>query len=293
MPSHPSQTFAAVKARYLIAGFFVTTLIAIIAYIIIVPDDGQVTEVPITDAILGFAYSAMICVIPLLICWRKGLLRDFSLGEWPSAKQVRLYLSLGAPMVGIAIFAFFLVYLPLSYVAPDFVTAWALDDPRLIWWQGNTDTLIASGINIVTMVIVAPVVEELFFRGFLLNRLWHKYGFGAGAVLSSIAFAIGHVEMLGAMVFGIVLSVIYARTGSLIGPILVHMANNAIVVMLMLTEGALTGDIANWTLDGFRSDWWLAVAGAIVGVPWLAWYCWMHLRAETHPQPVEAVTEPE
>ena len=88
---------------------------------------------------------------------------------------------------------------------------------------------------------------------------------------SSIAFATLHVEIVGAIVFGIVLSLIYVKTKSLIGPIIAHVSNNAIVFLVVILEGIVYDDISE--LDEFRAYWWLAALGAAVGVPWLVWIC--------------------
>ena len=63
-------------------------------------------------------------------------------------------------------------------------------------------------------------MEELVFRGFLLNRWLAKYGTRVGVGLSAGCFALLHSEILGAGVFAVILSLVYLRTHSLAGPIL-------------------------------------------------------------------------
>lgn len=99
--------------------------------------------------------------------------------------------------------------------------------------------------------VLVPVGEELLFRGFLLGTLlqWFRRRhvgdhFAMWAVLSSAAaFGIGHLGNLGhvstafvilqvsvAVVFGIVAGHVRVRTGSVVGPVLMHMTMNVIAV---------------------------------------------------------------
>ena len=54
-----------------------------------------------------------------------------------------------------------------------------------------------SGIAgaIVYSLIQTSFTEELFFRGFLLKRIGHKFGFYAGNIIQSILFALLHCAM--------------------------------------------------------------------------------------------------
>lgn len=72
---------------------------------------------------------------------------------------------------------------------------------------------------LVVAVFVAPVVEELVFRGVLLTRWAAKWGPTVGILLSSFVFGIGHdVDFVGAFTFGIVMSLLYMSTRTLLIP---------------------------------------------------------------------------
>ena len=192
---------------------------------------------------------------------------------WPPRNELWAYILLGIPLIAIAILGFYILYLPLSYVFPDSVVWWALDTPPFYRWSGTPEILLASGINAITSVLIGPVVEEFFFRGFLLNRWRRKYGVEFAVIFSSIIFAVLHVEFIGGIVFGAVLALIYIKTGSLIGPIIAHISNNAIDLLWTIFDDVVYGELSSPTLDEFRSDWWVALLGAAVGVPWLLWFC--------------------
>ncbi|MGI9415314.1 MAG: CPBP family intramembrane glutamic endopeptidase [Hyphomicrobiales bacterium] len=292
MTPGPSPAFAAIKSRYLFIGLVAVALIILIAYAIFIPFYDPVPTATVAEAVIGMALYVLIGAFLLLACWLAGVLGEVSLGGWPDRRQTWIYLSLGIPMIGIAMLGIYLLYLPLSYYAPDFVDAFVLEEIPLFLPGWDTRALTVNGINILAMVVVGPIVEEVLFRGFLFNRLWQKYSLKTAVIISSVAFALLHIEIIGGIVFGVVLALIYARTHSLIGPILIHMSNNALIAVLLLWDGAVTGTATGQTLAEFRGDWWMAALGAVIGVPWIAWYSWTYLRQPADPHPAAAETQP-
>ena len=83
----------------------------------------------------------------------------------------------------------------------------------------------------VGAVVLAPAIEELLFRGVLLNRWAAKWSVGTAVVASSIAFGILHGNPVGITVAGLVMAVLYLRTGTLLVPIAFHAANNFIATI--------------------------------------------------------------
>jgi hypothetical protein len=80
----------------------------------------------------------------------------------------------------------------------------------------------------------APLVEELFFRGFLYPALARRWGLAAGVVVTSALFAMIHASQLAhawaplLLLFfvGIVLTVVRARTHSVATTLLIHVGYN-------------------------------------------------------------------
>jgi len=78
--------------------------------------------------------------------------------------------------------------------------------------------------------LVAPLFEEVVFRGLLFGWLRTRMGFIYSALLSSGVFALSHFDSASfpvQMVFGILLSYLYEKDRTLIAPILCHIARNA------------------------------------------------------------------
>jgi len=89
--------------------------------------------------------------------------------------------------------------------------------------------LVAAGL-----LVIAPILEELFFRGVLLQRWGHLWNLRRAIVLSAIFFAVIHMEPVGSLLFGILMCLLYLHTRSLVLPAIVHFLNN-FVVFLVLT----------------------------------------------------------
>ena len=91
-------------------------------------------------------------------------------------------------------------------------------------------------------VFLFPVIEELFFRGFLLTFLKNYTSTWLAIVLSAGVFAFAHLN-LGAVLplwlLGIILGVAYEHTGSLVLPMGIHACFNlATALSLLMDKGS-------------------------------------------------------
>jgi len=93
-------------------------------------------------------------------------------------------------------------------------------------------------------VVIGPVTEELFFRIFLFNAMRKWWGFWPAAVVSSILFGLAHGQqpftavMVVSLSFplaigGVILCLIYVRTGSAWSNIITHASFNALSLLLI------------------------------------------------------------
>lgn len=135
------------------------------------------------------------------------------------------------------------------------------------WWGGISALL--------ALVLVAPVTEELLFRGWLLPDLKEQYGETRGLLWSSALFGLAHIEaaaVLYAALGGLVLGAVALRTKSTLASIAMHAGVNALPLLL---PAKLI------RVEGFNTlgqqvehiSWWLlllAVAGA-AGALMIVW----------------------
>ena len=106
-------------------------------------------------------------------------------------------------------------------------------------FQKNEDVVVLVLMG-VTAVIVAPICEEVVFRGYLYPVLKKFNGLWVGAVVSALIFSAAHGSMsalLPLFIFGLALVYLYERTGSIWAPMVVHfLFNGATVAMQMLVR---------------------------------------------------------
>jgi uncharacterized protein len=128
-------------------------------------------------------------------------------------------------------------------------SAWGLDALQMphpeqesveTFRQYNQSTTIAWFM--LQAVFLFPVIEELFFRGFLLTFLKNYTSTWLAIVLSAGVFAFAHLNLGAALplwFLGVVLGVAYEHTGSLVVPIGIHACFNlATGLSLLMDKGS-------------------------------------------------------
>ena len=93
------------------------------------------------------------------------------------------------------------------------------------------------------VVLVGPVAEEVFFRGYFFRFTSQRAGLPVGLFLSSVMFAVIHWNASGFLIYlgiGCVLAWVYHRTGRIVAPIVGHVTLNAIVLVVsaLMVEGS-------------------------------------------------------
>jgi membrane protease YdiL (CAAX protease family) len=114
-----------------------------------------------------------------------------------------------------------------------------LDDAARELADKATDPL-GVALLFVIVVLGAPVVEELFFRGLLQRSLLRRVAPVLAVAISALVFGVTHFQLLqfpALVAFGAILGFLALRTGRLGPSIVAHMAFNAVtVIALVLTS---------------------------------------------------------
>jgi membrane protease YdiL (CAAX protease family) len=115
---------------------------------------------------------------------------------------------------------------------------------RLIFVQrpGGIGLLLLA---LLVTAVAAPICEEVFFRGMLFRLLRTRVPLWAAVLLSAMAFGLAHASPAVSpallptfMYMGIVLAVVYVRTGWLTNNILLHALSNAIATVAVYYQAA-------------------------------------------------------
>ena len=94
--------------------------------------------------------------------------------------------------------------------------------------------LLPESALLLWAAVLAPIVEEMYFRGRLQDVFTSKLGPGWAGLVCSLAFAAIHgipAFLPAYLVFGYALLFLRRRTGGLAAPILAHMINNAFALI--------------------------------------------------------------
>lgn len=115
---------------------------------------------------------------------------------------------------------------------------------------------------VLTLVVMAPLFEEVIFRGVILESTRARYGVMAALLVSSFVFGLMHMHptvAVNAFFIGLILGVLYIAADSLWTPIILHAVNNGISY-LALAAGYGTATVAE--LIGNRTVYMLVYIGA-------------------------------
>jgi membrane protease YdiL (CAAX protease family) len=122
------------------------------------------------------------------------------------------------------------------------------------------------------IVVLAPLGEEILFRGFLQKFLEEHWQDVTRAVLvTSLFFAIIHLNpfwLIQIYMLGVILGFLAWRTGSIWASFILHAANN-LVALLFTNYNQVLDDIYTW--QGHVAPWILLIGGGCiyVGFNWL------------------------
>lgn len=141
------------------------------------------------------------------------------------------------------------------------------------YYQGisTNDNFVSSNNNIaliyslISTLLIAPIVEELFYRKFLLDKLLRKNKPILAIIVSSICFSIMHIEtpnnLIPTFISGIILGIIYLKTKRIGYCIILHFIVNLIIV----TTNNIGTSYDNW-LIGYNFDiyYWISFGIGII-----------------------------
>ena len=135
------------------------------------------------------------------------------------------------------------------------------------WYEAfckQMENISASSWSMILMtVVLAPILEEILFRGIILKGMLNmKINPTKAIAISALIFGLIHGypwQAAGAFFLGLILGWVYQKTESLIIPILLHAFNNGIASLMMMY-----GDAENFAQVFSISEWMVFVVGLIL-----------------------------
>jgi len=159
------------------------------------------------------------------------------------------------------------IAIALVLTLPLIVIAEALTSlvPMPEWYKDVFAELFKLSVpSFITAIIVAPLLEEMIFRGIILDGFLRNFSPGKSILLASLLFGIAHLnfwQFLGAFMIGLFIGWVYWQTKSLGLAIGIHMFNNLVsfIAMYFSPESA-----SETTIRDFAGD--AGIYYAILGV---------------------------
>ena len=84
------------------------------------------------------------------------------------------------------------------------------------------------------LVLLVPLAEEVFFRGYIFRFLSQRVSFTAGLWVSASFFAVIHFNLSGLLIYlviGLALAGVYAKARNLLAPVAAHVVHNGLVLL--------------------------------------------------------------
>lgn len=103
------------------------------------------------------------------------------------------------------------------------------------WAENEFDMLLSDRWGYLTIGLLAPLSEEIVFRGAILRALLSRFSPVVAIIISALFFMLIHMnpaQMPHAFLIGLLLGWMYWRTGSILPGVAYHWANNSIAYVL-------------------------------------------------------------
>lgn len=138
--------------------------------------------------------------------------------------------------------------------------------PLSRWEEQAFERMLSPNMaSLVAVCVLAPVLEEMLFRGIILRAFLLQYPRWTAILASAVFFGFAHMnvyQFVVAFLLGTFSGWLYERTRSLVPCIVLHASYNAAVFALQTTPSA---DTAQFLQANAASYWAIALAAAAVG----------------------------
>ncbi|EKD48005.1 MAG: Transmembrane CAAX amino protease family protein [uncultured bacterium] len=180
--------------------------------------------------LLLYVIQILIFLIPLLlVVWLRGNISREDFGF----KKIKFKDILKFAAIGYA--SYFIIAMAIAQIG----YSWGIEIPGFQQQESHiplTGERAGSAITVITIItFLGPIMEEVFFRGFLFNTMLKHWPVKLSFLLSALIFAAIHLEfrsMIPLFLIGLVLNWMFYRTKSLYPGIFFHIINNAIALGL-------------------------------------------------------------
>jgi uncharacterized protein len=192
--------------------------------------DNQHLSLP--QSMSGIALHATVYVIGtvvLLLYWkliRKSKLRTLGLSVGPIGAELKFLAVMVVAAIVIYAFAGLAFWTALHFFADDATTAFKQHLRNSVFPDD-------SALHAVAVIVMYPIMEEIWFRGLLYTPMRDQMGRIPAIIVLSLlfAFAHGNTYPVNQFIGGLIFVWAYEKRRTLLTPILLHMAGNGVLFL--------------------------------------------------------------
>lgn len=202
-------------------------------------DAVRLAHMSLTTIVVGVGLAVSYLVV-ILVAWAGSRASGVSFGDGVGLRRVSAWTAVWAGLlIAVGVRLFTGVYgIVLNALGVDVSTQTA--DPTKLLPGGP----LGVAFTVLLVVVLAPIAEEIVFRGVLLPVISDRWGVFWGVTLSSLVFTVMHLvpyTMPPIMLLAVALSWLFFRTRSLWPAIVAHAAFNGIGLIVAYTLGKGVG----------------------------------------------------
>lgn len=219
-------------------GFFVAQFIVVFLLNALV-EAGVTTENTLNSSIVQFWASVVAYVLALVIILgiftairnsTKGLTKLLAISKRPQLNAI-FYVVIGYG-------TYFLLSFTSMLLAQSLISGFSIDQKQEVGFE-QLGTQVEYIMAFIALVVLAPIVEETIFRGFLFTQIRQNYNFWVSAVIVSLVFGLVHLQWnVGMDVFALSLVLCFLRekTGSIWAGVGLHMVKNILAFAILFWQ---------------------------------------------------------
>lgn len=199
-----------------------------------------VNEAVFSAVLAGVVYvlsAAIVIGIPQATRRFRTTWHELGLSRLPVGRDL-----LAAPA---AFVAYFIVTSLVTTIAAQVIPGFDLDEAQDVGFANLTQRY-EYVIAFLTLVVLAPVAEEVLFRGYLYGRLRRWVPIWVAALITSVVFGVVHGQWnvgVDVFVLSLVMCGLREWTGSIWAGILLHMLKNGLAFYILFINPTLLNTI--------------------------------------------------
>lgn len=195
--------------------------------------------------------------------------------------------------------------LPLGLAIIQYIFAWGVNSitlyglsfivPKYVESQLNTEYASTPNSWIfytVLVLIYAPIMEELFFRGIIFQKIAMKQDFLRGLSISAILFTVIHFrfDIISLFISGVITALLYFKTKQLATSIIYHFGYNLIVIIRKLYYQLVvnTDPSISTTVFEYQQNFWdnleLRIVFIAISTSYLSYFIYKNFPQKTNAE---------